>query len=523
MGPDCPPEIVDDIAGDRPAWPALLVLIALAGATWCAYTAIYNLYFHPLSRFPGPRAAAVTGYWKAWVECVLEKSFCHELEVLHARNGKVVRVGPNELHFSDPQAYHDIYNAKNRWDKERNLYHSFGEDRSSFGFLTYREAKARKDVLNKSFSPAAIAKCEPIVLAKVRALCAAFAARPPSAPADLNYAFRCMTMDVITYLCFGTSIAATQTPDFAAPILLAMDASTAVFVRFKHSALYKTMITACPPALAVVLSPATKGMIGLQTLLRAQIRGLLKDPQRGLEGLPHDMTIYHRLMDPGARREGGGGGGEAPSEGSLYEEAQALMFGGADTVGNALMVGSFHLLRQPRACARLKRELGDAWPAVDGEKGPGAKELAELPYLDAVIKEALRMSSGVVAGLLRVVPKEGAVVAGTSVPGGTVVSCASVFVHFNPDIFPEPCSFRPERWLENPNLDNWLVAFSRGPRMCLGINLAWAELRLCFAHVYRKFDMKLAESSPSELKFRDTFLPAFQGEHVKAYMTPVSA
>lgn len=328
----------------------------------------------------------------------------------------------------------------------------------------------------------------------MRALCAAFAARPPSAPADLNYAFRCMTMDVITYLCFGTSIAATQTPDFAAPILLAMDASTAVFVRFKHSALYKTMITACPPALAVVLSPATKGMIGLQTLLRAQIRGLLKDPQRGLEGLPHDMTIYHRLMDPGARREGGGGGGEAPSEGSLYEEAQALMFGGADTVGNALMVGSFHLLRQPRACARLKRELGDAWPAVDGEKGPGAKELAELPYLDAVIKEALRMSSGVVAGLLRVVPKEGAVVAGTSVPGGvsaffffwspcgiclwvfsdasfvqTVVSCASVFVHFNPDIFPEPCSFRPERWLENPNLDNWLVAFSRGPRMCLGI------------------------------------------------------
>lgn len=252
----------------------------------------------------------------------------------------------------------------------------------------------------------------------MRALCAAFAARPPSAPADLNYAFRCMTMDVITYLCFGTSIAATQTPDFAAPILLAMDASTAVFVRFKHSALYKTMITACPPALAVVLSPATKGMIGLQTLLRAQIRGLLKDPQRGLEGLPHDMTIYHRLMDPGARREGGGGGGEAPSEGSLYEEAQALMFGGADTVGNALMVGSFHLLRQPRACARLKRELGDAWPAVDGEKGPGAKELAELPYLDAVIKEALRMSSGVVAGLLRVVPKEGAVVAGTSVPGG---------------------------------------------------------------------------------------------------------
>ncbi|KAH7062170.1 cytochrome P450 monooxygenase-like protein [Macrophomina phaseolina] len=522
MDPNCPPKTLDDVPGRQPAWPALLILVAVAGATWCVYTVVYNLYFHPLARFPGPPAAAATGYWKAWIECVLEKSFVHELEVLHARYGRVVRVGPNELHFSDPQAYHDIYNNKNRWDKERNLYHSFGEDRSSFGFLTYREAKARKDVLNKSFSPTAIAKCESIIRSKVDALCAAFASNAQeNSPSDLYYAFRCMTMDVITYLCFGASVAALQAPGFRAPILLAMDASSAVFVRFKHSALYKTLITSCPPRLAVVLSPATRGMIDLQTLLRAQIRELVRDPERALDGLPHDMTIYHRLMDPSAYR---GGDGEVPGEGSLYEEAQALMFGGADTVGNALMVGSFHLLREGEKYERLKQELEGAWPVLEGqEAGPSAKELAELPYLDAVIKEALRMSSGVVAGLLRVVPKEGAVIAGMSVPGGTVVSCSSTFVHFNTDIFPEPHSFRPERWLESPELENWLVAFSRGPRMCLGINLAWAELRLCFAHVYRKFDMSLAESSPKELEFRDTFLPAYQGEHVKAYMRPASA
>ena len=51
----------------------------------------------------------------------------------------------------------------------------------------------------------------------------------------------------------------------------------------------------------------------------------------------------------------------------------------------------------------------------------------------------------------------------------TIVSCGSTFVHYNADIFPEPDKFIPERWLENPDLDNWLVAFSRGPRMCLGI------------------------------------------------------
>ncbi|GME65035.1 Cytochrome P450 [Neofusicoccum parvum] len=519
--PGCPAAILDRLPGlpssGRPA--TLLALAAAAAASWCVYRALYNASLHPLARFPGPRAAALTGCWKAWVECVREASFCHELEGLHARYGAVVRVGPDELHFSAPQAYHDIYSNRNRWDKERSLYHSFGEDRSSFGFLTYREAKPRKDVLAKSFSPAAIARAEPLVAAKVADLCSAFAA-PSAGPADLFYAFRCMTMDVITYLCFGASIAATAAPAFAAPILTAMDASTGVFVRFKHAAWYKALIMGCPPPLAVLLSPATEGLIQLQVLLRAQIRGLLRDPKTALDGLPHDMTVYHRLMDETAWR---GGAKDVPGEGSLYEEAQALMFAGADTVGNALMVGSFHLLRQPGEYERLKEELRATWPVVEGGPAPGARELERLPYLDAVIKEALRMSSGVVAGLLRVVPEEGATIAGTSVPGGTVVSCSSIFVHFNPDIFPDPHAFRPERWLENPDLDNWLVAFSRGPRMCLGINLAWAELRLCFAHVYRKFDMKLAESSPSELKFRDTFLPAFYGEHVKAYMTPVGA
>jgi hypothetical protein len=42
-------------------------------------------------------------------------------------------------------------------------------------------------------------------------------------------------------------------------------------------------------------------------------------------------------------------------------------------------------------------------------------------------------------------------------------------VHDNPPIFPDPYHFRPERWLENPDLDQWLASFSRGPRMCLGM------------------------------------------------------
>ncbi len=54
----------------------------------------------------------------------------------------------------------------------------------------------------------------------------------------------------------------------------------------------------------------------------------------------------------------------------------------------------------------------------------------------------------------------------------TIVGISNLFVHLNPTIFPEPHSFKPDRWLEkseNGSLDNWLVAFSKGPRSCLGI------------------------------------------------------
>ena len=114
-------------------------------------------------------------------------------------------------------------------------------------------------------------------------------------------------------------------------------------------------------------------------------------------------------MDPKAFRNG-----TVPSAGSLYEEGQALMFGGGDTVGNTLMVGIHHLLQRPATLRTLKEELSAAWPVVSHE--PALSDLEKLPYLNAVIKESLRMSSGVVSGLLRVTPSAGATVNGVAVP-----------------------------------------------------------------------------------------------------------
>jgi hypothetical protein len=75
--------------------PATAVLLS-AGLTalvaYVLYAVTYNVYFHPLAKFPGPPFAGATTYWKAYIECIANRSFCHFLVELHAQYGEIVLV-----------------------------------------------------------------------------------------------------------------------------------------------------------------------------------------------------------------------------------------------------------------------------------------------------------------------------------------------------------------------------------------------------------------------------------------------
>lgn len=65
-----------------------IITVLLASATLLIYRAINRLYFHPLSAFPGPTIAAITGLYKAYIDVVAQSSFVHNLERLHAIYGR---------------------------------------------------------------------------------------------------------------------------------------------------------------------------------------------------------------------------------------------------------------------------------------------------------------------------------------------------------------------------------------------------------------------------------------------------
>jgi len=117
--------------------------------------------------------------------------------------------------------------------------------------------------------------------------------------------------------------------------------------------------------------------------------------------------------------------------------------------------------------------------------------LANLPYLTGVIKEGLRLGCGVSSRLQRI-PHEPLLFPDSTkhrdwiIPAGTPVSMTSMLVHHDESIFPNSEKFQPERW-EDPRLEQYLVAFSKGSRQCLGMNLAWAEMHLWVSSVFRRF------------------------------------
>lgn len=127
------------------------------------------------------------------------------------------------------------------------------------------------------------------------------------------------------------------------------------------------------------------------------------------------------------------------------------IFAGSDTTAVSLSSILYNLLRYPDTLRKLREEI-DSHQADGRASSPHItfKESQDMPYLQAVIKEALRLHPATGLPLWRVVPEGGAEICGQFFPGGTTVGLNTWVAHYNEDVFgPDAKVFRPERWIEN--------------------------------------------------------------------------
>lgn len=141
-------------------------------------------------------------------------------------------------------------------------------------------------------------------------------------------------------------------------------------------------------------------------------------------------------------------------------DSQPTSFAGADTTAISLRAIFYYLARNPSVQSALFAEIDRADAAGHLSHPVTFAEAMNLPYLQAAIKEALRMHPGVGLLLERVVPPEGAEFESVYLPGGTVVGMNPWVVARDRGVYGEDAdAFRPERWLDAD--ENRLKAMER--------------------------------------------------------------
>ncbi|KAF4333077.1 cytochrome P450 monooxygenase oxidoreductase [Fusarium beomiforme] len=166
---------------------------------------------------------------------------------------------------------------------------------------------------------------------------------------------------------------------------------------------------------------------------------------------------------------------------------------GSDTTSISLTSIIFNLIKYPKALERLHSEIKEHETQGTISDPIKFSEANQLPYLQAVIKEGLRMHPATGLSLGRVVPPEGSTLAGQYFPPGTVVGINSWVAHANTKVFGHDADvFRPERWLDQPELvrerEAYFMTFGQGSRTCLGKNISLMELSKAVPQIVRHFD-----------------------------------
>ena len=181
------------------------------------------------------------------------------------------------------------------------------------------------------------------------------------------------------------------------------------------------------------------------------------------------------------------------SEQELRDELMTALVAGHETSASQLAWALERLAREPAACARLTAEI-DA-----GESDE---------YLSATITEILRLRPVLPNAEPRLTKRE-VEIGGYRYPPGVVLMASAYLVHHDPEIYPEPQAFRPERFLgTSPGTYTW-IPFGGGRRRCLGASFAVQEMKVVLRATLRRYEIRAASDRPETTRRRSiTFSPA---------------
>ncbi|KAK0641271.1 cytochrome P450-like protein [Cercophora newfieldiana] len=490
-------------------WLAVISVLALA---WLAR----NRYHNGLNRYPGPFLASLTDWWR-FVDVYRRRPEQTHI-ALHKKYGPVVRLGPNVLSFSDPDALKTIYGLNKGFIKSdfyvvqqsvvkgHSLQSLFSTTDNDF-HMQFRRC------VNSAFAMSALVQYEPFVDNTTKLFLKQTEKLYITDPEKCDFTrwLQFYAFDVIgeiTYskrhgfieknedidgiVAYLTKLFLYVAPIGQIPILDRLILKNPIYLKLSQWG----FIDATFPVARFARARMAERLDSDAAAAAAEKQPLLPTSEK-----PPVVKSPDLLSKFLAAREARP---DFMTDTLVQTMAVSMAFAGSETTAISLSAVFYFLLKNPAALAALRAEIDDAARQgrfSDYETGLVTwHESQTLPYLDACVKEAFRLHPAPGLPMERIVPEGGLEIAGHKVPGGTIVGCSAWVVHMNKEIFGEDEeAFRPERWLVGKGegeeqrvkvMNGTMLQFGMGSRTCIGKNISLLEIYKLVPSMLRRFEIE---------------------------------
>ncbi|KAH7122063.1 cytochrome P450 oxidoreductase [Dactylonectria estremocensis] len=449
---------------------------------------ISNRYQKGLNRIPGPWLNSLSTIPRMWS---VYKGQHHAQDLkLHARYGNVVRVAPNLVSVADTNEINQLYGITTKFTKSP--FYDLSAVHDEEGLVpdpfVIRHDKALHSRMKRNaanaYSLNGLIQVEPWVEPVIsRFISILDDHAQASAVCDLGELLKRFAMDAVCSLTFGSDFGYLEKGD-ELNFFKSIDLFTAYMSIFGHVAWLHPYLLGNSRIAQMV----TRG----DTSSEAMIRITAKELQKFRTSPPAEgdaMTFLNRLALNQSTNP------KSINDREIITHAFGNVSAGSDTTAIAMRAIVYHILTNKNAHSRLCAEVRN-----NLSEPVRFQQAHNLPYLKAVVQEAMRMHPSVGQLLGRSVPAGGAIIGGHRLGAGAEVGMSPWVLHRDVAVFPDPDTFKPERWIIGEGcadeeqfrlMNRSFFAFGHGAHSCSGKHISIMEVTKLIPTLLLRYDLEL--------------------------------
>ncbi|KAH7084025.1 cytochrome P450 [Paraphoma chrysanthemicola] len=459
--------------------------------------AVYARTVHPLAKVPGPFWPSIS---RTWLMYHHHKGDIEIVErALHTKYGPLLRIAPDEVVCAKPEYLPHIYPTTKPLQKT-DWYHPWrpqGLD-SQPDLFTQTDEKAHsayRKVVGGVYSFSSIAKNE----ANMDEILSLFMDRlnnfaDKGEPFDFGMWLEMYSFDNVGVALFGQAFGflkdSVDYRNYIHSVHLAMPFLTLLTVTPSYTRPFLLLVAVCIPRLL-------KAVLAVEDIKKSAILETQAAMERSVEVTGKRPDLMSQLLaivqDKGDKVN--------YTHKDITSDMWVGIMAGADSTSITMRSIFYFLMKNPAKLVKVRAEVDEAF-----EKGALSSPVqygpaSSLPYLNAVVREAVRLFPAFAVSQPRYVPHHGMELCGTFIPAGYTVGLNPAIIQHDRSVFGEDAlQFVPERWLESEErsrlMDKAILAWGAGTRTCVGRPLALTQVYKVTAETLRRFDINMANDQP---------------------------